>query len=318
MSSRRGWCVTSWSTWTVLSATPERSCTKRPARDRVTGGRESVPRPDPQSVRSRLSWPRSPGARGAGWRVTPRSVRPTFRGQPLPTPSLAGRGLYVTPPAGGAVSSASPPDRRAAAPVPPPGTRGCPLPGASAPSIDGASPDTPGSRSSGGALPKRPVDTTADTTCTVAAVFSRLSCPRVSAKSSTPSAARPEAKSPGFGHAPHRVTRSGRPAEHPRKRQTTTVSPRPAPWIHAAAVERRTALSTGSDSRPSLDPFYTAAEGRGRSMSRRTCRGRTGAPCERYHPSVSPARPPNRTCDSHLILCWRQHKMVYVASPLML
>ncbi len=31
------------------------------------------------------------------------------------------------------------------------------------------------------------------------------------------------------------------------------------------------------------------------------CRGRTGAPCRDFARSVSPARPPNRTCDSHRI-----------------
>src|SRR5690606_35120976 len=31
------------------------------------------------------------------------------------------------------------------------------------------------------------------------------------------------------------------------------------------------------------------------------CRGRTGAPCQPHGWWVSPARPPNRTCDSHRI-----------------
>ena len=122
----------------------------------------------------------------------------------------------MTPPASGSVSSASPPGRRAAAPVPPPDTRGSPLPGASAPSIDGAALDTPGSRSSGGALPRRPADTTADKPCTVAAVSSRLSCRRVCANSPRSSAARQAALTDGI-----RLARPGRP--HPQRKRTTTV-----------------------------------------------------------------------------------------------
>ncbi len=38
-----------------------------------------------------------------------------------------------------------------------------------------------------------------------------------------------------------------------------------------------------------------------RSRSGARCRGRTGAPCQRFRWWVSPARPPNRTCDFHRI-----------------